>query len=117
MPNFYNDGNTIETALVKCDKFNSNNAWGLVYRCLGCCNLAICSDLRKQERQKIIKEAEAEPVQQSIYFDESHRLFHEFVDTNQVYVSSRESVSQSTFLEAVQRWAEYVRTTPVTAGD
>ena len=116
MSNFYNDGNVIETALVKCDKFDDGPYIRLM-KCFNCCNHYICKDLREQERQKKIKESEAKPVKQSIYFDESHRLFHEFVDTNQIYVSSRNPASQPTMTEVLQRWAEYGRDTQASAED
>ena len=108
MSDFFNDSNVLETALVKCDTWNGT-AWERVFRCSSCCNHAICSDLREQERQKKIKESEAKPIDKTIYFDESHHLFHEFVDTNQIYTASINPVSPLTMSEVLQRWIEYDR--------
>ena len=113
MSNFYNDGNVLETALVKCDTWNGT-AWERVFRCSSCCNHDICKDLREQERQKKIKEYKAKPIDKTIYFDESHLWY---ADRERAYLSSNESISQSTVQEMLQRWIEYDGTTVISIED
>lgn len=103
MSDFYNDGNVIETALVKCDKFD-DGPYVRLMKCCNCCNHDICKDLREQERQKKIKEYKAKQIEPAIYFDKSHLWY---ADRERAYLSSNESISQSTLQEALQRWIGY----------